>query len=153
MNKSPLERLRIKSKRTHNGCVEWQGSRYKSRGKLSYGQMWYEGKNTKAHRVAWIENKGPIPKGLNVLHSCDNRICVNPDHLFLGTHTDNMRDMIKKGRKALFYGEDNGKSKLTEEQVLAIRKDNRTNDAIARDYNIASPTVSTIRTRKKWGWL
>lgn len=74
-------------------------------------------------------------------------------HLFLGTHTDNMRDMIKKGRKALFYGEANGRSKLTKDQVLEIREDARTNEEIAKDYSISPSMVSDIQSRKKWAWL
>ena len=75
------------------------------------------------HRVAWELVRGPIPDGLDVLHSCDVRLCAKPDHLFLGTHLDNMRDMISKGRDVHFSGEQNGNSKLSIEDVDDIRLD------------------------------
>jgi hypothetical protein len=82
-------------------CIEWQGYRDRDGyGITSMGHI-YDGtlKNgVRAHRKSWIETHGPIPEGLHVLHKCDNPSCVNVEHLFLGTHTDNMRDMWKKGR-------------------------------------------------------
>lgn len=77
-------------------CWEWIGAP----GSGGYGQRRFEGKPTGAHRVSWIMENGPIPNGLWVLHKCDNPPCVRPDHLFLGTHVDNMVDMTAKGRHA-----------------------------------------------------
>lgn len=74
---------------------------------------------TYAHRLAWTLYKMTIPEKLHVLHKCDNPGCVNPDHLFLGTNSDNMKDMVIKGREA--KGEGNGKHKLTEANVVFIR--------------------------------
>lgn len=71
-------------------CVEWAGLRFRD----GYGRVG----SKQAHRVAWEQTYGPIPEGLFVLHRCDNRPCVNPEHLFLGTNTDNMQDMVAKGR-------------------------------------------------------
>lgn len=81
------------------GCWEWRGSFFRS----GYGQFTLrnpEGgrKNWSAPRFSWTRTNGPIPPGLSVLHRCDNRKCVRPDHLFLGTHQDNMADMKAKGR-------------------------------------------------------
>jgi hypothetical protein len=77
-----------------DGCWPWQGYI----GTWGYGQMWAERATQLAHRVAWDLAVGPIPAGMSVLHRCDNRPCCNPSHLFLGTHTDNVRDMAAKER-------------------------------------------------------
>ncbi len=77
-----------------DGCWEWQGSR----NKLGYGITSLRGRAIRAHRVSWEIVNGPIPDGLLVCHRCDNPACVRPDHLFLGTQIDNLRDMRTKGR-------------------------------------------------------
>lgn len=76
------------------GCWEWIGAKRST----GYGQIVKDHRNYLAHRVAWELTNGPIPDGMFVCHHCDNRTCVRPDHLFLGTTTDNMRDMVAKGR-------------------------------------------------------
>ena len=78
-----------------DGCWVWNGAK---RTKFSYGVFSIKHQNHQAHRIAWELVNGSIPDGLFVLHKCDNPPCVNPEHLFLGTHIDNMRDMVKKGR-------------------------------------------------------
>lgn len=77
-----------------DGCWLWIASRHKK----GYGQFKLDGKMRKAHRVAWELTYGPIPPDKNVCHTCDNPPCVRPDHLFLGTNGDNVRDAVKKGR-------------------------------------------------------
>jgi hypothetical protein len=77
-----------------DGCWTWNGSI----GSAGYGQIYYNGKVSKAHRVSYEINKGPIPDGLWVLHECDNPACVNPDHLHVGTAQDNSDEKIKRGR-------------------------------------------------------
>jgi hypothetical protein len=77
-----------------DGCWEWRGA--KSR--FGYGRFIVGRNNRLAHRVAWAATRGEIPVGMNVCHRCDNPSCVNPDHLFLGTQRDNVRDMHEKGR-------------------------------------------------------
>lgn len=83
-----------------SGCIEWAGVTLKSNGRDShrYGRFTQSGVKQLAHRVAFERANGPIPDGLMVLHRCDNTLCCNPGHLFLGTHADNMADMRSKGR-------------------------------------------------------
>ncbi len=109
-----------------NGCWLFMGSRYKE--PFDYGRFKVVDHNECAHRFAWKLVNGPIPAGMKVLHRCDNPPCVRPDHLFLGTQADNMRDAASKGRLRTSIpasipesvGEKNGQAKLTEEQVLDI---------------------------------
>lgn len=104
---------------TSTGCWEWQGWAVPK----GYGGINYQGKKIYVHRLAWILKRGTIPKGLHVLHHCDNPPCVNPDHLFLGTNDDNIRDCIVKGRQrgGDNTGEKNPRATLTELDVRRIR--------------------------------
>lgn len=95
-------------------CWEWIGGISRK----GYGQMAYEGRMHTAHRLAWTFTKGKIPKGLYVLHKCDNPTCCNPWHLFLGTQKDNMRDMVEKNRSV---GKKLHAKRLTDDEVIAIR--------------------------------
>lgn len=101
-----------------------------------------------AHRWSWELENGPIPAGLGVLHHCDNPPCINPAHLFLGTQADNDRDAWKKGLIPILCGE--ARSKLTEEQVKAIRASPKRNFELTKEFNIDSSNISRIRSRKQW---
>ncbi len=91
-----LEDLKSKCKVMPSGCWEWQGFRHKP--PRHYGDTSYRGKKMASHRMAYIVSKGPIPKGMLVMHTCDNPPCCNPDHLKLGTHLENMADCRAKNR-------------------------------------------------------
>lgn len=122
--------------------------------RLGYGTIGRgPGRHDRAHRVSYELHVGPIPQGLHVLHSCDNRACVNPAHLRVGTHADNMRDMKERGRQNAARGERAGLAKLTAEQVLAIRARRAAGErqiALAREYGIDKTQVWNIVTRKVW---
>ena len=107
------------NKNTNNGCWEW----VMARNKWGYGRTGYRGKTYAAHRISMMIFKGfDINSKLCICHKCDNRRCVNPKHLFIGTYKDNIRDMFRKGRNRNQNGENNSQSKLREEQVREIRK-------------------------------
>lgn len=96
--KAAVERLLDKVEKTAS-CWNWTGCLTKGeKNKTGYGTIWYNGKQRNAHRVAYEILVGPIPEGLNVLHTCDNSPCVNPAHLYLGTLKDNAQDTLRRGR-------------------------------------------------------
>lgn len=111
-------------------------------------------KNSLAHRVSWVLHFGEIPNQMKVLHKCDNRKCVNPDHLFLGTQIDNINDMVSKGRQNTVRGSKNYNAKLTESVVKEIREkysDRAISTAtIARIYGVSQPMISYILINKSW---
>lgn len=97
-------------------CWLWKGGRYGRH----YGAFCLDGEHMGAHRASWIIHNGPVPDGLDVLHTCDTPLCVNPRHLWVGTHTDNMRDKCAKGRHVVPIGHAAACSKLTEDQALEV---------------------------------
>lgn len=113
------KRILDKCTSVNSGCIIWNG--YKNKG--GYGISSYMGKVMSTHRISWTAHFGKIPEGLLVCHKCDVRNCINPDHLFLGTHKDNMDDCVSKGRDKAFRlsGERHGMAKITEKDVLFIR--------------------------------
>jgi len=146
--KSASERFRDAFTVTEGGCWEWQ----LSKSDTGYG-CFYDGRAYHAHRYSWIQANGPIPRGLLVLHACDNRACVNPDHLFLGTHAENSRDMVSKGRQRrprTTAGEAHGESKLTDAAVREIRASSLTGRALAAKFGVSESAVSLVRRGKSW---
>lgn len=142
---SPQERFEAKFERiTESGCWIWTGAIFPARG---YGAFAGNGEQL-AHRFAWSLYVGPIPAGKHVLHRCDVPACVNPGHLFLGDQRSNMADKVAKRRQA--KGRDFARAKLTEEQVLEIRRAPQPQTVIAAKYGIHQGTVSGIKTRKIW---
>lgn len=113
------------------GCWLWTGSK----SKRGYGHFKVSTalSPTRSHQFSWKLHFGEIPEGLWVLHTCDIPACVNPDHLFLGTALDNVRDMISKGRQNWVGGGPSSRSKLTSDQVKAIRRLHATGDFLHRD--------------------
>jgi len=133
-------------------CREWLGAKNNH----GYGVLRWRGRSVLAHRAAWEDEHGSIPHGLDVLHSCDNPPCISGEHLFLGTHAENMADSVAKGRfvpPPHPRGERHYRAKLTRSEVLAIRADPRSDSAIAAAYGVAPTTVYDIKHRKSWAWL
>lgn len=122
-------------------CWEWLASKKNT----GYGEFWVHGRIWYAHRVVWTLTYGPIPEGLHVCHHCDNPSCVNPYHLFLGTHRDNLIDAAKKGQMA---------KKLTEEDVLDIRALYATGEwtqwDLADAFGVQQNTISRIVRHECW---
>jgi hypothetical protein len=134
-----------------SGCWEWNGMHYTS----GYGCMKIHRKRMSAHRISWMLFIGDIPKGLLVCHKCDNCNCVNPNHLFLGTQKDNMRDMVAKGRNADNRGQNNRNAKLTKdqvEQIKELRKTGLLQRELANIYSVTQTQISTILLGKQWSY-
>lgn len=133
----------------NSGCWLWIGGYHKGRG---YGQFHICRKTVAAHRFSYFMSRGePVKRGNPlVCHKCDVEGCVNPDHLWAGTPADNMQDKSKKGRAKRLAGERNGMSKLSEEDVRAIRSDPRGHTAVAADYGISVSHVHGIRNFRFW---
>ena len=132
-----------------DACWLWTGKRaHDGYGYFRIKYPQHDVTTAAAHRVAWTLTVGPIPPGFFVCHHCDVRYCVNPAHLFLGTHKDNMRDATVKGR--VNRGEKNGQSKLTNDQVQQIRTLEGTHTEIATKFGVTPETISFIRNYKGW---
>jgi hypothetical protein len=129
---------------TESGCWIWIGGLREN----GYGYHAFNGKKEQAHRISWEIYKGPIPQGKFVLHKCDVRPCVNPDHLFIGTQKDNIQDCIQKGRIA--NGERIGNSLLTEDQVSKIKNDHRSYRVIAKDFHVEATAIFRIKHGITW---
>ena len=108
-------------------------------------------KHIQASRYSWELHKGPIPDGLQACHICDVRCCVNPDHLFLGTQSDNLNDMEQKGRGVHLRGESHPKARLTEDDVRNIRTDQRQLKIIGADYGVDKQYIWKIKRGVHWG--
>ena len=154
-----MERFWSKVKKG-KGCWVWMAG--KSSG---YGSFFFRGKNSYAHRAAWILTNGEIKDGLCVCHHCDNPICVKPSHLFLGTYSDNMQDAVRKGRiangnrqgmrlhpQSVTRGEKVWNAKLDENKVRVIFKlsPSRSVRSIAMKFKVSEAAIYKILARKNW---
>jgi hypothetical protein len=128
-------------------CWEWTGSRHRQ----GYGRVGYLGNRAAyTHRVSYQLVNGKIKKGLNVLHRCDNPPCVNPDHLFLGTQSDNAYDMFSKNRGNRARGEKNSKARLIDSQVRRVKYGSEPLASLAREFSVTYQTLHYIRGGKTW---
>jgi len=120
---------------------------------LGYGEITIKGHRHRAHRYSYELSYGKIPKGMCVCHKCDNKVCVNPTHLFLGTIADNTLDMVAKGRHRAAKGEQHGQAKLKETDVEQIRNCHTAGQSIrslAKEYQVTNKTIRDIVRRRSW---
>jgi hypothetical protein len=123
------------------GCWNWNGAQDGH----GYGHLNVRGKPIKAHRISYELNVGPIPEGLFILHSCDNRRCVNPAHLSVGDAADNSRDMAIKERSRTTV--------LTADDVRAIRQSNLSHAELGRKYGVTYQAIAYARSGATWAHI
>lgn len=133
-------------KRGPADCWLWTG------GQAKYGIIWVDGvtRYRGAHRISYQMANGDIPDGMLVCHKCDNPLCVNPEHLFLGTPGDNVRDMISKKRNVTTPGEKNAMAKLNWSRVREIRAKGGNHLALSKEYGVSRRTISDVLANRKW---
>lgn len=128
---------------SETGCWNWTG--YKD--KDGYGNINIGRSPHQAHRVSYHEFKGFFDTTLQVRHTCDNPSCINPSHLVLGTHKDNMKDKKERNR---VKGERHPRSKLTEKEILGIRESTLSQSQLARDMGLNQSFIGKVRNRVNW---
>lgn len=131
----------------NSGCWLWDGTTNVD----GYGAIVVDGKRMKAHRVSYVVHKGPIPNGMKILHKCDVRQCINPDHLRLGTDSENQQDMKMKRRST--HGERSKNAKLNEDAVRRIRSSNIPSKELANEYGVSSVTINKVRRKEIWEYV
>lgn len=142
----------VTKRRGSGACWEWTGMKSTS----GYGFLHLApGEKVMAHRFSYALHVGPIPAGKLVLHRCDNPPCVNPRHLFCGTHKDNTADMFAKGRAKPgdMTGTNNHQAKINEDVVRAIRASPDTAEAVADWYGLSKSLIHAIRQRRLWAHI
>jgi len=143
------------SKQRESGCWHWTGANSKAN-KSGYGRCYFTKPVQDAHRVSYILHKGEIPDGMIVCHTCDNKVCVNPDHLFAGTFSDNSADAFQKGILPPIppmQGEQSPHAKLTNDAVIHIAKREMRQIDYAKLYNISRATIANIWSGRNWKHL
>lgn len=145
LSQEVVDRFHSKALKASNGCILWTAGKFKD----GYGGFWALGKMHRAHRVAWELVNGPIRDcDMQVLHRCDNPICVNTDHLFLGTLVENMRDRDDKGRG--LSGENCNRAKLKTADIKMIRQSSLPAAKLANLYGVTHSAICYVRRGDTW---
>ena len=131
---------------TETGCWLW----LKALSVTGYAVLQYGGKVNKVSRLSYGLYKGEVPDCLHVLHRCDNPVCINPDHLFLGTDKDNMRDKQAKGRGFISSGAKSGMAKLTEAQVEEALTSTTRHIDLASKFKVSADVIVDVRSGLSW---
>lgn len=131
----------------NSGCWLWVGHVHHA---TDYGWFCISRKPHKAHRVSWMLYRGLINGGLHVCHKCDVQSCVNPDHLFLGTHAENMADMARKGRAAGSLPGTAHNARVSPSDVILIRRSPEPVKVLAKRYGITTASIHNIQNLKTW---
>jgi hypothetical protein len=133
--------------REPGGCWLWTRRHWNG-----YGQVWFKGREWRAHRLAYLLHHGLLPEGKMICHTCDERACCNPDHLYLGTQTENMRDRRVRGRTA--RGERHGSAKLTADDVRHIRRRYAETgllpDVLGAEYGVTGAAIRALLRGRSW---
>lgn len=154
MNKKQIKRLLGMIDIQDNGCWNWAGTSRNGYGRLTVGSRTDNTRKTEsAHRFSYKLFYGDIPNDLYVCHKCDNKLCVNPEHLFLGTHQDNIDDRERKNRNNHVIGKNVPTSKLTETEVIKIRNSNLSSRKLAKIYGLNKTSVLDIKNGINWKHL
>jgi len=127
-----------------DGCWEWRGARQPN----GYGRLCIGGKKLLAHRLSYELNIGPVPDGLLVLHTCDNKPCVRPDHLYAGTRQDNARDVFE--RASFNHPTDKLSFELADELRRVAREEGSSQDALARQFGVSRSQVGKVLQGIHW---
>lgn len=146
MNQDVKNRFFAKVRRNEEtSCWDWTAFKNAK----GYGRIAVDGRMRRAHRVSYELHCGEIPLGMQVCHTCDNPGCVNPDHLFIGTCAENIADKVMKARQAV--GSSNGNSKLTKEDIVAIRAASGiSQSALGVRYGVCQSHIAQIRAGRYW---
>lgn len=147
-----VDRFHRKYEIDESGCWLWTGgTRQNSKG-VPYPRHWTDDRKLiGAHRFSFELVRGAIPKGMYVCHKCDTPLCVNPDHLFVGTHHDNMHDMVQKKRSFTGRGENKkGRAKLTNKQADQIRKMDISHQKLAVMFGVSATTIGRIKSGESY---
>lgn len=143
--RAPIGRLLALISKEPSGCWEWRGQKRKD----GYGLFWLHGRQVRAHRASYDLHCGPLSATDVLCHTCDNRACVNPNHMFVGSRADNIRDCVSKDRNQ--FGERHWSAKLSVDAVRTIRSDQEHScSELGKRFNVDPSVISRIKTGRAW---